>query len=143
MTTTKKKKATNNVQVNQIYGSNSIFSIDGTDIYCEFKVIALGVNILVEIFGTNRFRSCRQTVSFSQIEKEAFLLNEPNTVKTNDVVNVIKVEKQVTEVYISEYNQTWIDQLYNKYCSLLGRDRTEPKEYVISSIIVDDKNKTL
>jgi hypothetical protein len=127
-------------KVGEVYGSDRIFARLGKPVYCEFKIIAIGTNILIEILESDTVAKQRGTVSHSQLRDKAVLLREEGYyTKITQVHKVVRVEKQTSEIYISEYSQTWIDRLYNKYCSLLGRDRSAPKEYVIDSILEDDK----
>ncbi len=126
-----------NPKVGEVYGSDRIFEHKGKTLYCEFKVIAVGVNVLVEIIETDTIAKQRATVSHAQLLDKAVLLREESLTTPKQVQKVVRVEKQTTEVYISEYNQTWIDRLYNRYCSWKGRDRTAPKEYIVNTIVND------
>jgi hypothetical protein len=125
-------------KVGEVYGSDRIFERKGKSVYCEFKIIAIGTNILIEILESDTVAKQRGTVSHSQLRDKAVLLREESYTKITQVQKIVRVEKQTSEIYISEYSQTWIDRLYNKYCSLLGRDRSAPKEYVIDSILEEE-----
>lgn len=53
--------------------------------------------------------------------------------------NVVRTIVKTREVFISEYNETWVDRLYNWYCDFKSRTRQKESEIIIDNPIEEEE----
>lgn len=136
----------------QVYGSSTVFhKVDNAGgavmrpngkvyyVYAEFEIVSVGdVRSVVRVYEGNYVpTSFKGTIKNSTILNDCVLIQDQKPTNTT-VKNVVKTIKQSAEIYIAEYNDSWIDRMYNRYCRWRGRDRPKPVENIISEEIIDE-----
>lgn len=133
-------KSKRTINVGDCFGTDSMWTYvkSGKYAYVEFEVIAISGNLAAIKFLNNATKEGKEraTIPLTTIMQKCVLIDAESTGHSlTKVVNVIRTIIKKAEVYISEYNDTWIDRLYNRYCDIKGRTRSTPQELVIDEEI--------